>query len=49
MSKRFGKAKASVTFTVTNLQLSGYTYDSASNHDPDADSTGTKVTIARPA
>ena len=49
VSKRFGKAKASVTFTVTNLQLSGYTYDSASNHDPDADSTGTKVTVTRPA
>jgi hypothetical protein len=39
---------ASATFTVTNITASGYTYQSASNHDPDGDSTGTAITIARP-
>jgi serine protease AprX len=49
LSQRYAKKKASVTFSVSSLQLSGYTYDAASNHDPDGDSTGTQITIARPA
>lgn len=39
---------ASVTFTVNNLTKSGYTYDSAANHDPEGDSNGTKITVNRP-
>ncbi len=39
---------ASATFSVTNVTLSGYTYDSSSNHDPDGDSNGTSITVYRP-
>jgi hypothetical protein len=38
----------SVTFTVTGVSGSGLTYDSAANTDPDTDSNGTTITIARP-
>jgi serine protease AprX len=49
LTKRYAKKKASVTFTVTQVQASGLSYVSADNHDPDGDSTGTSITIARPA
>jgi subtilisin len=39
---------SSVTFTVTNLSLSGWTYVSSGNHDPDADSDGTTIVVNRP-
>jgi subtilisin family serine protease len=39
---------ASVTFTVTNVTRSGGTYMPSANHDPDGDSTGTVIVIARP-
>ena len=42
-----GKFK-SVTFTVTSLAKSAFTYDSAANHDPDGDSNGTSIVVARP-
>ena len=38
----------SVTFTVTNVAGSGLTYNQAANTDPDGDSTGTAITVARP-
>lgn len=38
---------ASVTFTLTNLAKSGYTYNAAANSDPDGDSNGTAITIAK--
>jgi hypothetical protein len=38
----------SVTFTVTNLTKSGYTYQSSDNHDVDGGSTGTTITVNRP-
>lgn len=38
---------SSVTFSVTNLSKSGYTYASSSNHDPDGDSNGTSITITK--
>ena len=38
---------ASVTFTVTNLVKSGYTYNAAANSDPDGDSNGTAITIVK--
>lgn len=41
-------AYASATFSVTNITLSGYTYDSGANHDPDGDSNGTSITVYRP-
>jgi PKD repeat protein len=34
-----------ITFTVTAVSLSGYTYSPGSNHDPDGDSSGTGITI----
>ena len=42
---------SSVDFTVTSVTLSGATYVPASNHDPDPgpDSTGTSITVRRPA
>jgi hypothetical protein len=48
LTKRYAKKKASVSFGVTSLQLTGVSYAPADNHDPDADSTGTSVTISRP-
>jgi hypothetical protein len=42
---------SSVDFTVAAVTLSGATYVPASNHDPDPgpDSTGTSITVRRPA
>jgi serine protease len=37
----------SVTYTVSNVALSGYTYDAAANTDPDGDSNGTVITITK--
>lgn len=48
LNRRYGKAKASVTFAVTSVTLAGSTYAPASNHDPDGDSDGTTISIARP-
>jgi uncharacterized repeat protein (TIGR01451 family) len=47
---RTGLSKAtnpSVTFTVTGITKTGYVYQSAANHDPDGDSTGTAITASR--
>jgi hypothetical protein len=38
----------SVTFTITNLSKSGFSYAAASNHDPDGDSDGTAITVTKP-
>jgi len=38
----------SITFTVDRIARKGYTYDTAANHDPDGDSDGTRIIIARP-
>lgn len=47
-SANMNTKKTSVTFTIANLSGgSGYTYDSSNNHDPDGDSNGTSITIAR--
>jgi len=39
---------ASVTFTVTAAARSGWTYAPSANHEPDGDSTGTVIVVARP-
>jgi hypothetical protein len=39
---------SSVTFTITNVTRSSYTYASASNHDPDGSSNGTKIVVRKP-
>jgi hypothetical protein len=42
------KRTSSVTFTVGDLTLSSLNYDSAGNHDPDADSGGVFITVTKP-
>ena len=42
------KRTSSVTFTVSNVTRSGRTYQSSSNHDPDGNSTGTRITVSSP-
>ena len=36
-----------LTFAVTNVSKSGFSYGASANHDPDADSNGTTITITR--
>jgi serine protease AprX len=48
VQKRFPKKRTSATFTITSIQIGGYTYTPADNGDPDGDSTGTSIVIARP-
>ena len=38
----------SVTFTVNNVTKAASTYTSASNHDPEGDSNGTRIVVAKP-
>jgi len=38
----------SVTFSVTNVARSGWVYLPSANHDPEADSDGTSITVSRP-
>ncbi len=46
---KLATSAGSVTFTVTNVTKSGSSYAPAANHDPDADSNGTSITVLRPA
>jgi serine protease AprX len=48
MSTQYRKAKTSVTFTVTGVTATGTTYAATANHDPDGDSDGTSIVVARP-
>jgi hypothetical protein len=38
----------SITLTVTKLTKAGYSYSAATNHDPDGDSNGTVIVVAKP-
>lgn len=42
------KNSSSVTFTVTNVTHSSFTYNASANHDPDGDSNGTSMVILKP-
>ncbi len=42
------KNVGSVTFSITGVTKSGASYDPADNEDPDGDSTGTVIVIAKP-
>lgn len=42
------KRQSSVTFTVTGISLEGFTYDASANSDPDGDSDGTTLVVAKP-
>ncbi len=46
-SSNIKTTKPSVTFTVTNLAKTGYSYLSSANHDVDFGSNGTAITITR--
>jgi serine protease AprX len=48
LTRQFARKKTSVQFAVSNLWSSGDTYNASTNHDPDADSNGTTITITRP-
>ena len=47
MSSSVKKNVASITFTVTDVTLSGSTYDAGSNDDPDGDSNGTMIVVQK--
>lgn len=49
LGKRFRAGRGSVTWTVTDVALSGAVYVPTTNHDPDGDSTGTSIVVPRPA
>jgi len=38
----------SVSLTVTNVALGAFVYQPANNHDPDGDSNGTTISVAKP-
>jgi hypothetical protein len=42
------KTKKSVTFSVTSVTMTGKTYQSSANHDPDGSSNGTTVKVTWP-
>ncbi len=48
ISRNLSKKQTSLTFTVTGLAKSAYTYRAADNHDPDGDSSGTSITVVKP-
>ncbi len=48
VSRSWAKKQTSLTFTVTGLSKSGYTYRSGDNHDLDGDTNGTSVTVVKP-
>ena len=42
------KTKKSVSFTVSSVTMTGMTYQSSANHDPDGSSNGTTIKVNRP-
>jgi hypothetical protein len=42
------KRWSTVTFTVDGVAHATLTYDATANHDPDGDSNGTSITVAKP-
>src|SRR4030095_10173233 len=48
VSSSLRKKDSVATFTVTGVAASGLAYSAAQNHDPDGDSTGTAISIAKP-
>ena len=42
------KSTGSVIFTVVNVIHATLTYNAPDNHDPDGDTTGTRITLSRP-
>jgi len=48
LTRDLKKTRASIVFTVLGLSKTSYVYVAASNHDPDGESNGTKITVTRP-
>ena len=48
VSASLKKRGNSATFTVTSITAAGLSYSASQNHEPDGDSTGTAITIAKP-
>jgi hypothetical protein len=46
-SGQFPSKDGNASFTVTNVTLDGYSYDSSANHDPDGDSNGTTIQLSK--
>src|SRR4029453_351615 len=42
------RSKTSVLFTVSSVTMTGKTYQSSANHDPDGSSNGTTIKVNRP-
>jgi hypothetical protein len=47
-SSSFRKKDSVARFTVTGVAASGFAYSGAQNHDPDGDSTGSVISVAKP-
>lgn len=45
---RIRNGKSRVTFTVSNITHTNFTYAPSSNHDPDGNSTGTRIIVRKP-
>jgi hypothetical protein len=48
IDRKLAKSKRSIVFTVTKVASAVGAYKPAGNHDPDGDSTGTKITLVKP-
>src|SRR6478672_4299532 len=48
IGRKLAKSKLSIVFTVTKVTSAVGAYKPADNHDPDGDSTGTKITLVKP-
>jgi hypothetical protein len=48
IQRKLARSKLSIVFTVTKVVSGLGAYKATDNHDPDGDSTGTKITLVRP-
>jgi serine protease AprX len=48
IQRKLARSKLSIVFTVTKVVSAVGAYKPTDNHDPDGDSTGTKITLVRP-
>ena len=48
IGRKLAKSKLSIVFTVTKVTSAVGAYKPTDNHDPDGDSTGTKITLVKP-
>jgi len=47
-SGNISTSTGSAVLTITNISYPGSSYDPAANHDPDGDSSGSVIAVARP-